>query len=346
MLVLPISLVTALALAFVLLHVVLRGDRPRLFSVLIGACALQGLLVSLTQHYGIALLAGAQPILATLIPPLAWVTFQTTAVRAFDPERDLLHLIGPALTICCVIFAPAMLDLVVPGLFLFYGMMIVYAQREGPDALPLMRIETGDRPNLIWSGISLGLILSAFSDGLIGIAMLTENVWLKPIFLSLFTSLSLGLVGALVLSRSLIGSQAVGTSPAPIPDPADEQNDADIMTRLNKLFDEEALYLDADLTLQRLSRRLHIPAKKVSTAINRITGNNVSRYVNDFRVRHACERLKAGASVTTAMLESGFNTKSNFNREFLRLKGASPSVWLAEQNGASAGHQQLSDVAE
>jgi AraC-like DNA-binding protein len=33
------------------------------------------------------------------------------------------------------------------------------------------------------------------------------------------------------------------------------------------------------------------------------------------------------ASVTTAMLDSGFNTKSNFNREFLRVTGASPSKW-------------------
>jgi AraC-like DNA-binding protein len=30
------------------------------------------------------------------------------------------------------------------------------------------------------------------------------------------------------------------------------------------------------------------------------------------------------------MLNSGFNTKSNFNREFLRVMGASPSEWLAK----------------
>jgi AraC-like DNA-binding protein len=28
------------------------------------------------------------------------------------------------------------------------------------------------------------------------------------------------------------------------------------------------------------------------------------------------------------MLSSGFNTKSNFNREFLRVAGVSPSEWL------------------
>ncbi|MEO1795292.1 MAG: AraC family transcriptional regulator, partial [Pseudomonadota bacterium] len=29
------------------------------------------------------------------------------------------------------------------------------------------------------------------------------------------------------------------------------------------------------------------------------------------------------------MLASGFNTKSNFNREFSRVQGQSPTAWLA-----------------
>jgi AraC-like DNA-binding protein len=312
-----------------LLYLVLKGDRPWLFTALLAACALQGVVVSLAQYYGIVLLRPVQPVTATLIPPLAWMTFQTTAVRAFDPGRDLPHLAVPAFTAFCVTFAPAVLDLVIPVTFLIYGLLIAFALRDGSDALPLARLETGNRPSLIWGGVSLGLILSALSDVLIGLALWNGMDWLKPIIVSLFTSLSLGLVGALVLSQSLIGSPAAEPPSTPLPDPADEQRDADVMMRLNKLLEEEALYLDVDLTLQRLSRRLHIPAKQLSRAINRITGDNVSRYVNGFRVRHACERLNAGANVTTAMLESGFNTKSNFNREFLRLKGCSPSLWLA-----------------
>ena len=31
--------------------------------------------------------------------------------------------------------------------------------------------------------------------------------------------------------------------------------------------------------------------------------------------------------------DSGFNTKSNFSREFLRLKLSSPSDWLISQSG-------------
>ena len=49
MLVLPIPLVTSLALGFLLLRALLRGDRPWLFSTLLAACALQGVVISLAQ---------------------------------------------------------------------------------------------------------------------------------------------------------------------------------------------------------------------------------------------------------------------------------------------------------
>ena len=106
------------------------------------------------------------------------------------------------------------------------------------------------------------------------------------------------------------------------------------MARLNRLLSDRELYLDPDLTLGRLSRRLGIPVKQLSAAINRTTGGNVSRYVNGFRIAKACADLRAGESVTTAMLSSGFSTRSNFNREFRRITGKSPSDWrAAEEDG-------------
>lgn len=62
-------------------------------------------------------------------------------------------------------------------------------------------------------------------------------------------------------------------------------------------------------------------------AVNRATGGNVSRYVNGWRIDHACGLIGAGQGITEVMLASGFNTKSNLNREFLRIKGQSPSEW-------------------
>ena len=103
--------------------------------------------------------------------------------------------------------------------------------------------------------------------------------------------------------------------------------DAEIVARLNARLTEQELYLDPDLTLGPLSRRLGVPVKQLSAAINRVTHGNVSRYVNRFRIERACERLLAGESVAIAMDSSGFSTRSNFNREFRRVAGTSPSGW-------------------
>ena len=330
MLVLPIPLIVSLILSFLLLHAALKKDRPWLFLLLLAACALQGVVISLAQYYGLTGLRLVQPVTATIIPPLAFATFQATAVRRFDPRRALPHLAGPVFTAFCVVSAPVLLDLVVPGLFLAYGAAILVAVRAGADSLPLTRLETADRPGCVWSVIALALILSAVSDGLIGVLQFSGAGWTQPLIISLFSSLSLGLVGALCLSQSLAGGEAPAEEkPAVGPTSEDVRQDAEIMARLDALVAEGALYLDADLTLERLSRRLLVPAKRLSTAINRTTSENVSRYVNGFRIRHACARLTAGESVTAAMLDSGFNTKSNFNREFLRVTGMAPGAWQA-----------------
>lgn len=70
--------------------------------------------------------------------------------------------------------------------------------------------------------------------------------------------------------------------------------------------------------------------KQLSGAINRSTGENVSRFINNHRIAAACQALAQGDSVTQTLFASGFNTKSNFNREFLRVHGGPPKEWLAQ----------------
>jgi AraC-like DNA-binding protein len=93
----------------------------------------------------------------------------------------------------------------------------------------------------------------------------------------------------------------------------------------------------------------------LSSAINRATGLNVSQFVNNFRVADACRLMaESNRSTTAIMLEAGFSTKSNFNREFRRVTGQSPSEWRAagsaqavpRKNGLdlSGSRQQLGNV--
>tara|TARA_R110002110_G_scaffold227996_1_gene443424 strand:- start:209 stop:592 length:384 start_codon:yes stop_codon:yes gene_type:complete len=107
------------------------------------------------------------------------------------------------------------------------------------------------------------------------------------------------------------------------------------VSRVEAFLKREPLHLDPNLTLVRLARRMHLPEKRLSMAVNRATGTNVSRYINSWRIRHACALIENGTSVTDAMLDSGFNTKSNFNREFLRETGVSPRKWQGKAQDAS-----------
>ena len=101
------------------------------------------------------------------------------------------------------------------------------------------------------------------------------------------------------------------------------------------------LYKDVDLNLGRIARRLGLPARQVSSAINRIHGSSVSQYVNNQRIDEARRLLTTtDEPIIRIMFDAGFLSKSNFNREFLRITGLSPKAWrLGHQRpgGAMSG---------
>lgn len=322
---LPIPAFVALALAWLLARAILRRDGPPVFLCLLGLCAAQSLLTALSLHYGLPWAYAIRPITAGLIPPLAWLAFTTTAFR--DPfPRDAAHLIGPAFILFCRVTQPAVLDVAIPALYLCYGASILWTLRRGADDLPRLGLGAGAQPALIWRLIGWALITSALSDAVIVGVSIAGRADLVPLIVGLASSLTLLIVGALALTPDL--SPEAGPD-APEPDAETTEAQTALIARLNDLLTRDKLYLDPDLTLNRLARRLHVPAKRLSEAINRQTGGNVARLINGMRIRAACQVLQAGQSVTEAMLASGFNTKSNFNRAFRLATGTSPSEWRA-----------------
>ncbi|WP_241650257.1 helix-turn-helix domain-containing protein [Rosenbergiella collisarenosi] len=97
---------------------------------------------------------------------------------------------------------------------------------------------------------------------------------------------------------------------------------------------DSAFYLNPDLTLALLARKLGMPARHISEAVNTATNSNFSQWINGFRIEKAQQLLtETSLTITEIMLESGFSTKSNFNREFQRITGMSPTMFRGQRKG-------------
>ena len=272
---LPIPLISSLVLGFFLLQMWFTERRHGALMGLLTICAIQGLIISLAQHYRVPGMLMVQPITATVIPPMAWVAFQSTAVRRFQ-RSDWVHFIWPVVAILFLLTKPDLLDVLIPALFLGYGGSVVWHGVKGSDALPRMRLEAGDLPGRIWLLIGASLVASAFSDVLIVAAQSFDADYLKPWIISLYSSALLLIIGGLSLA-GVLSNEPVVVEETVAQDSTDE--DAQIMGQLQTLMQSQQLYLNPDLTLSQLSRKMLVPVKQLSGAINRTTGENVSRYI-------------------------------------------------------------------
>jgi len=69
----------------------------------------------------------------------------------------------------------------------------------------------------------------------------------------------------------------------------------------------------------------------------------LSQWINGFRIERARELLiSTPLPVTEIMLESGFITKSNFNREFQRITGVSPTVFRQQTGNSRVMNSEIS----
>jgi AraC-like DNA-binding protein len=98
--------------------------------------------------------------------------------------------------------------------------------------------------------------------------------------------------------------------------------------KLLALMATEQPWLEPELTLTELAQRLRLSPTVLSRVINTGCGQNFNDFVNTYRVEEARRKLAdvrfAHYSLVGVALESGFNSKSTFNRVFKKLSGHAP----------------------
>jgi AraC-like DNA-binding protein len=100
-----------------------------------------------------------------------------------------------------------------------------------------------------------------------------------------------------------------------------------IFDRFESLMRERRPHRNPDLTLGDVSALLGVPVRQVSQLVNTRFGVNFPAFLNQLRVREAALLLTEvrDKPIKVVMFESGFRSKSIFNREFQRCFGRSPS---------------------
>lgn len=107
--------------------------------------------------------------------------------------------------------------------------------------------------------------------------------------------------------------------------------------RIETAMREDALYLDANLSLQKLSRHAGAPPNLVSQTLNEEIGSTFFDYVAHWRIEAAKPRILSGeASVLAVALEVGFNSRSTFYKAFRRETGMTPKAFRETNRAGGA----------
>ena len=184
---------------------------------------------------------------------------------------------------------------------------------------------------------AVALIASALSDVFISLDFDNTGGAHAGRIVALGNVIVLLILGSAAAAAGTSQPEQPATEAAPPPPSLPTEEDGAVAAHLDSLMETRQIYRDPELNLSRIARKLGLPARSVSTAVNRIHGMSVSQYVNEFRIRFACDQLvRTELPVTSVMFEAGFISKSNFNREFLRVTGASPTEYRRREQAGTA----------
>ncbi|MFA3780048.1 helix-turn-helix domain-containing protein [Yersinia sp. 1652 StPb PI] len=335
----PVSFLLSILCIGLFYHLIKSGKQSGFLLLLLLVCALQSGLIGLRYGYHLALFNGLQPIAAMTIPPLTYLALlRTTGERRVGIWPSGIHALGPIGTAICLWIAPQWLDAMVIISYLSYGLAVLVYLRPGEDRLQQISVEKIWLSYRLWLLMAILLIGSGVGDIIISAdyAFFAGN---QAGLIASFSNLLITLTMCYTLATSAHREEPTAALPAELA----VTDDKPLIESLEALFSvilltlkKNNLYLESQLNLSTLARKVGVAPRKVSQAINQQTGQNVSQYVNQLRVDHAAMLLmRTELPVIDIMLEAGFQTKSNFNREFMRVKGTTPSQW--RENKPSLG---------
>jgi AraC-like DNA-binding protein len=192
--------------------------------------------------------------------------------------------------------------------------------------------------------------LSAYSD------LKAFDIWIFSIFMStllIFLTYSAVFCGVYYISGAIAFSSALylglfilmyrkktddlfSTTNKTISKKFSEENTQEWTQRLDSLMLEKHLFKNPNLKLNDLAQEMNISGHQLSQFLNENVGKNFTLFVNEYRIKEACNILasETNLSIEGISSEVGFNSKSTFFAAFKKAKGMTPALY--QQNCAKA----------
>ncbi|MGU3575132.1 helix-turn-helix domain-containing protein [Brucellaceae bacterium C25G] len=337
----PLPFVVALLLIVLLIRIFIENKATiKPVTVFITTCIILMVVVGLRWTFDVAWVRFLQPVIAALLPPVAWLCF--AELRHNSLKQAWLHFFFPAFILLLSAFWSQWnppVDLMLAFQYFGYGLALIRSIYSDINNFECVRLTDIDNTRKAIFSVGALLLFSGIIDLIIAGDFGFYSGKHAALIVAIANSLTLPIIAYAIaaIGKSVPDNDLYETEtllPEAInPSFSDDkiniavtEQDYSILKIVDAAMNSKKLYLDPDLTLSRLSRRIGIPARQVSSAVNRIHGCNMSQFVNQYRIEKAQDLLKnTKIPITELMFECGFQTKSNFNREFIRVTGKTPS---------------------
>lgn len=189
--------------------------------------------------------------------------------------------------------------------------------------------------DLHWVNVMMVLLTLIWAVGAVSLAddnLAGGNLFVEELFLLLIAA------GLLVLTLSFPSTSPDTDATLEEPEPdlkyarsaLTGAHAANLANRIETAMERDTLYLDPNLSLQKLSQHVGALPNQVSQTLNQEIGSTFFDYVARWRIEASKPLIEAGdASVLAVALDVGFNSRSTFYKAFRRETGMTPKGYRA-----------------
>ncbi len=256
---------------------------------------------------------------------LAWIYFMSVYhFRSAETKMEILSFIKHYFSVNQVIFV-GILHILVAG-YMCASLLILWRYRASLKHF----YSTLEKVNFSWLSLVLfGFITIWIIDV---VELILANTGSPHLFLRTTAFVLIFVFANIIVFKGLRQPEifnGIENKPKYLQSPLTKEEKEEYLKRLQSYMKKEKPYLNPDLYINKLAKRLTIPSRYLSQVVNESLGINFYDFVNSYRVEEAKQLLLDSANneknIHEIFFDAGFNTKSVFNRVFKKFTGMTPS---------------------